>query len=136
MLYALRTDLDDRPVLSNWQKLLDYLRGAMAFEKNEHVRLLHLNARNILTLDEILSRGTIDQATVHVREVIVRALEVGSASIILVHNHPSGDPSPSRADIEITRAIIDAGKTIGLTVHDHLIVGSSGHVSLRARGLI
>ncbi|SFP66608.1 DNA repair protein radc [Sphingomonas rubra] len=90
----------------------------------------------MLILDEVMSRGTLDQAAVHVREVIRRALDLGSAAIILVHNHPSGDPSPSRADIDITRAIAEAGKRLGIAVHDHLIVGTSGHVSLRAQGLI
>lgn len=90
----------------------------------------------MLIRDEVMSEGSIDQAQVHVREVIRRAIDLGSAAIILVHNHPSGDPSPSRADIEITRAIVDAGKGLGIAVHDHLIIGTSGHVSLRAKGLM
>ena len=96
----------------------------------------YINTRNMLIRDEVMSRGTLDQAAVHVREVIRRAIDLGSAAIILVHNHPSGDPSPSRADIEITKAIADAGKRLNISVHDHLIVGTSGHVSLRAQGLI
>ena len=125
-----------RPVLGNWQALLDYLRADMAHHVVERFRVLHLDTRNYLIRDEVMSRGTIDQAAVHVREVIKRALELGSAAIILVHNHPSGDPSPSRADIDITKAIAAAGKPLGIAVHDHLIIGTQGHASLRAQGLI
>ena len=126
----------ERPVLGNWQALLDYLRADMAHHVVERFRVLHLDTRNYLIRDEVMSRGTIDQAAVHVREVIKRALELSSAAIILVHNHPSGDPSPSRADIEITKAIAAAGKPLGIVVHDHLIIGVQGHASLRAQGLI
>ncbi|WP_339346818.1 DNA repair protein RadC [uncultured Sphingomonas sp.] len=124
------------PILSNWQALADYLHAALAHDTIEQFRVLHLNTRNMLIRDEQMSRGTIDEAAVHVREVIKRALEIGSAALILVHNHPSGDPSPSRADIDITRAIVAAGKPLNITVHDHIIVGSAGQVSLRAKGLI
>ncbi len=126
----------DRPVLANWQALLDYLRGRLAHEAVEHVRVLHLNTRNMLIRDELMGRGTVDEAAVHIREVIRRAIDLGSVAIILVHNHPSGDPSPSRADIDLTRAIASAGKPLGIAVHDHLIVGAKGHVSLRAQGLL
>ena len=132
----IRAEVAARPVLANWQALLDYLRADMAHHSIERVRVLHLNTRNMLIRDEVMSEGTIDQAQVHVREVIRRALELGSASLILVHNHPSGDPSPSRADIDVTRAIMDAGKALGIVVHDHIVMGTSGHVSLRARGLM
>ena len=125
-----------RPVLGNWQALLDYLRADMAHGAVERFRVLHLDTRNVLIGDEVMSKGTIDQAAVHVREVIKRALEYSSAAIILVHNHPSGDPSPSRADIDITRAIAEAGRPMGVAVHDHLIMGANGHISLRAKGLI
>ncbi|KTT97544.1 DNA repair protein RadC [Sphingomonas yabuuchiae] len=125
-----------RPVLSNWQALLDYLHADMAHHGVERVRVLHLNTRNMLIRDELMGQGSIDQAPVYVREVIRRAIDFGSAALILVHNHPSGDPSPSRADIDVTRAIAEAGKRLGITVHDHLIIGTSGHVSLRAQGLI
>jgi len=124
------------PVLSNWQALSDYLHADMAHDMVERFRVLHLNTRNMLVRDEVMAHGTIDQAAVHVREVIKRALDFGSAALILVHNHPSGDPSPSRADIEITRAIIAAAKPLDIAVHDHLIVGLNGQVSLRAKGLI
>ena len=132
----LRGDVAQRPVLGNWQALLDYLRADMVHHAIERFRVLHLDTKNMLIRDEVMSQGTIDQAAVHVREVIRRALDFGSAAIILVHNHPSGDPAPSRADIDITRAIAEAGKRMGIAVHDHLIMGANGHVSLRAQGLI
>jgi DNA repair protein RadC len=132
----LRGEVAQRPVLGNWQALLDYLRADMVHHAIERFRVLHLDTKNMLIRDEVMSQGTIDQAAVHVREVIRRALDFGSAAIILVHNHPSGDPAPSRADIDITRAIAEAGKRMGIAVHDHLIMGANGHVSLRAQGLI
>ncbi len=135
-LRLLRAPVEAQPVLSGWQALLDYLQADMAHIGVERVRVLHLNTRNMLMRDETISEGSIDQAAVHVREVIRRAIELGSASIILVHNHPSGDPSPSRQDIALTRQIIDAGSTLGVTVHDHVIIGAKGHASLRALGLI
>ena len=132
----LRAEVAERPVLANWQALLDYLRADMAHHAIERFRVLHLNTRNMLIRDEVMSQGSIDQAAVHVREVIRRAIDLGSAAIILVHNHPSGDPSPSRADITITRAIANAGTAMGIVVHDHIIMGLNGHVSLKAQGLI
>lgn len=135
-LRLLHAQVANRPMLANWQALLDYLRADMAHRGVELFRVLHLNTRNILIRDEIMNQGTVDQAPVHVREVIRRALELQSAAIILVHNHPSGDPAPSRADIEITRRIVDAGKPLNIAVHDHLIIGAHGHASLRALGLI
>jgi DNA repair protein RadC len=131
-----KSAVEDRPVLANWQALLDYLRADMAHHAVERFRVLHLNARNMLVRDEVMSEGSIDQAAVYVREVIRRALDIGSAAIILVHNHPSGDPAPSRADIDITKAIAAAGKPLGIAVHDHLIIGTQGHASLRAQGLV
>jgi DNA repair protein RadC len=132
----LRGEVAARPVLGNWQALLDYLRADMVHHAIERFRVLHLDTKNMLIRDEVMSKGTVDQAAVYIREVIRRALDLGSAAIILVHNHPSGDPSPSRADINVTRAIAAAGKPMGIAVHDHLIVGVDGHVSLRAQGLI
>jgi DNA repair protein RadC len=126
----------DRPVLANWQSLLDFLHADMAHHVIERFRVLHLNTRNMLIRDEVMSKGTVDQAAVYTREVIADALKYGSAAIILVHNHPSGDPSPSRADIDVTRAIADVGKRLGIALHDHLIIGTRGHVSFRAQGLI
>lgn len=135
-LRLLRTPIVERPVLASWQALLDYLRGDMAYLITERVRVLHLNSRNQLIRDEVMSEGSVDQAAIYVREVVKRALDLGSASIILVHNHPSGDPSPSRQDIEITRQIVDASKRLGISVHDHIIIGANGHTSLRAQGLL
>ncbi|USU04611.1 DNA repair protein RadC [Sphingomonadaceae bacterium OTU29LAMAA1] len=132
----LKAEVAERPVLANWQALLDYLRADMAHHAIERFRVLHLNTRNMLIRDEVMSEGSIDQAAVHVREVIRRAIDLGSAAIILVHNHPSGDPSPSRADIQITRTIADAGAAMGIVLHDHIIMGLNGHVSLKAQGLI
>lgn len=132
----LKRQVDQRPVLSSWSALLDYLRVQMAYNTNEQVRILHLNSRNILVHDEILTEGSIDQAAVYVREVVRRVIGIGSASIILVHNHPSGDPTPSRQDIALTRDIIEVGRTLGITVHDHIIIGTQGHTSMRSAGLI
>jgi DNA repair protein RadC len=135
-LRLLRSPVAASPVLANWQALLDYLHADMAHRAVERVRVLHLDTRNRLIRDELTSEGSIDQAAVYVREVVRRALELGSASIILVHNHPSGDPKPSRADITLTRQVIDACRPLGISVHDHVIIGSSGHASLKSLGLI
>ena len=135
-LRLLRRTIEDQPILASWQALLDYLRADMAYIGIERVRVLHLNAKNLLIRDEVMSEGSIDQAAVHVREVIRRAIDLGSSALILVHNHPSGDPAPSRADITLTRDIIDAGKRLNIAVHDHVIIASRGHSSMRALGLI
>lgn len=135
-LRMLRNDVAARPVLASWQALLDYLRADMAYLSVERVRVLHLNSRNMLIRDDHMGDGSIDQAAIYVREVIKRAMELGSAALILVHNHPSGDPSPSRQDIDITRQIVEAGKRLGIAVHDHIIMAASGHTSLRAQGLL
>lgn len=132
----LREQVAEQPMLASWQALLDYLRIDMAHQPIERVRVLHLNSKNILIRDELMWEGTIDQASVHVREVIRRAMDLGSTALILVHNHPSGDPQPSRADIQLTRDLIDAGRRLGIAVHDHVIVASSGHSSMRSLGLI
>jgi len=128
--------IKDRPILGNWQGLLDYLRHTLSFQLNESVHVLHLDSRNHLMRDEVMSEGSIDQSAIYVREVVRRALVLGSASIILVHNHPSGDPAPSKQDIAVTRDIQDACRRLGIQVHDHVIVGVGGHVSLRSQGLI
>ncbi|HVI99196.1 MAG TPA: DNA repair protein RadC [Sphingomonas sp.] len=133
---VLRAEVSAQPVLANWQALIDYLNARLAHQTIESVRVLHLNTRNVLIRDEEMSRGSIDESAVYVREVIRRAIELGSAALILVHNHPSGDPAPSRADIEITRNVIEAGKRMGIAVHDHLIIGRGGHASMRSMGLI
>ncbi|KKC27813.1 RadC family protein [Sphingomonas sp. SRS2] len=135
-LRLLRSRAADRPILTNWQALADYLHADMAHRLVERVRVLHLNTKNALIRDELVSEGSIDQAAVHVREIVRRALELGSAALILVHNHPSGDPEPSRQDIGLTRELIAALKPLGISVHDHVVVGSKGQASLRALGLI
>jgi len=132
----LKSEVAARPVLGSWQALTDYLHVAMAHRMNESARVLHLNSRNMLIRDELISEGSVDQAAVYVREVARRALELGSAAIILVHNHPSGDPSPSRQDIALTKEIVSALKPFGIQVHDHVVIGSTGHASLRALGLL
>lgn len=136
LLRMLRGEVEQRPVLASWQSLLDYLRADMAFLAVERVRVLHLNSRNMLIRDEHMGDGSIDQAAIYTREVIRRAIDLGSSALILVHNHPSGSPEPSRQDIEITRQIAEAGKRLNIAVHDHIIIGSQGHSSLRAKGLI
>jgi DNA repair protein RadC len=128
--------IKEQPVLANWQAVLDYLRADMAHHQVERVRVLHLNARNMLIRDELMNEGSTDEAPLYVREVIRRAIDLGSAAIILVHNHPSGDHSPRRADIEITRQVAEAGKRLGIGLHDHIILGSEGHSSLRSMGVI
>ena len=133
--YLLRRQIDSAPIIANWQALLDYLHLDLAHRVVETFRVLHLNTRNRLIRDEIMDEGTIDRTTIHVREVIRRCLELGSAAIILVHNHPSGNPGPSNADIDITRALYDTAQRLGIALHDHLIIGSQGHVSLKAKGL-
>ena len=135
-LRMLRNEVAERPVLGSWQALLDYLRADMAHLSIERVRVLHLNSRNMLIRDDHMGDGSIDQAAIYTREVIRRAIDLGSAALILVHNHPSGSPEPSRQDIDITRQIIDAGKRLGIAVHDHVIIAAQGHVSLRAKGLL
>ena len=126
----------DKPVLASWQALIDYLHIDMAHLTVERVRVLYLNAQNMLIHDEHVGDGSIDEAAIHPREVIRRALDLGSTALILVHNHPSGSPEPSRADIQITNKIAEAGRLLGITVHDHVIIGREGHVSLKAKGLI
>ena len=131
-----RQEVDERPVLASWQALIDYLTIDMAHLTVKRVRVLYLNARNMLIHDEHVGDGSIDEAAIHPREVIRRALDLGAAALIIVHNHPSGSPEPSRADIQITNRIAEAGRLMGVTVHDHVIIGRQGHVSLRAKGLI
>ncbi len=126
----------DKPVMSSWAAVLDYLHAAQGFENKEAFRLLFLDKRNNLIADEVQQRGTIDHTPVYVREVMARALELAATSIILVHNHPSGDPTPSRADIDMTKVIIEAGRPLNIAVHDHIIVGRQGHISMKAQRLI
>lgn len=131
-----RQGVSEQPLLSNWQALIDYLTIDMAHLTKERVRILYLNTRNMLIHDEHLGDGSLDEASIHPREVIHKAMNLGAAALILVHNHPSGSPEPSRADIQITHRIAEAGRLLGIMVHDHVIIGREGHVSLKARGLI
>ena len=126
----------NRPVLSSWSALLDYCRSVMQFEDKEQFRVLFLDRKNRLIADEILGQGTIDRAPVYPREIIKRALELGSTAIILAHNHPSGDPTPSGSDIEMTANIVGAAKAINISVHDHLIIGRNDIASFKALGLM
>lgn len=135
-LRLVRAEVSERPVIASWQALLDYLRADLAHIPVERVRILYLNARNMLIRDELTSEGSIDQAAIHPREEIRRAIDLGASGVILVHNHPSGDPAPSRQDITVTRALIEAGKHLSIVVHDHIIIGAGGHSSMRAAGLI
>ena len=135
-LRLLKAEVTARPIIASWQALLDYLRADLAHINVERVRVLHLNSKNMLIRDELVSEGSIDQSAIYIREVIRRALELGSASLILVHNHPSGDTQPSRADIAVTRDIVEAGKRLNIAVHDHVIIGAKGHSSMRAMGLL
>ena len=135
-LRMLETRVEGRPVLSSWDALGDYLQAAMAHSPVEQVRVLFLNAKNMLIANEAMWTGSVDEAAVHVREVIARAIALGATAIVIVHNHPSGDPSPSQADIRLTRDLIDAGRHMKIAVHDHVIVGAQGRSSLKAMGLI
>jgi DNA repair protein RadC len=135
-LRLVKEQVKDRPVLGSWQALLDYLRADMAHNPVERVRILFLNSKNMLIRDEPVSEGSVDEAAVYVREIVRRALDYNATAIILVHNHPSGDPQPSQQDIRLTRDIVEACRHLRITVHDHVIIGTSGHSSLRAMGLI
>ena len=131
-----RSEIMQRPALSSWAQVLDYLRAAQGFEHREQFRILFLDKKNHLIADEVQQQGTIDHTPVYVREVVKRALELSATAIVLVHNHPSGDPTPSRADIDMTKQIVAAAKPLGVAVHDHIIVGRDGHTSFRALKLI
>jgi DNA repair protein RadC len=131
-----RAELIGRPVIGSWAKLLDYCAGAMAHEKQEQFRLLFLDKKNHLIADEVQQKGTVDHTPVYPREVMKRALELSASAVILVHNHPSGDPTPSQADIEMTRRLIAAGEPLGIVVHDHVVIGKGRHASFRSLGLI
>jgi DNA repair protein RadC len=135
-LRLLEARIENQPVLSSWDALGDYLHAAMAHRRVEEVRILFLNAKNILIANEALWQGSVDEASVHVREVLARAIALGATAIIIVHNHPSGDPTPSQQDIRMTRDLVEAGRHMKVTVHDHVIVGAQGRSSMRAMGLI
>jgi DNA repair protein RadC len=135
-LRLVRGEVLERPVLASWSQVLDYCRASMGFEAKEQFRILFLDKRNQIIADEVQQKGTVDHTPVYVREVVKRALELSATAIVLVHNHPSGDPTPSRADIEMTKQIVSSAKNLGIVVHDHIIVGKQGHASFRGLGLI
>ncbi|MAB00403.1 MAG: hypothetical protein CMN87_07400 [Stappia sp.] len=132
----LRAPLRERKVLSSWSSVIDYVRAAMAYADREEFRILFLDKKNALIADEVQQRGTIDHTPVYPREVMKRALELSASAIILEHNHPSGDPTPSRADIQMTNQIAEIAKPLGIALHDHIIVGRDGHVSFRGLQLL
>lgn len=133
---AVRAEAKRRPVIGSWAQLTAYCRMAMAQARREQFRVLFLDVKNQLIADEVLNEGTVDHAPVYPREVARRSLELGAAAVILVHNHPSGDPTPSAADVAITREIMTAAKAIGVKVHDHLVIGRNGEASLKSLGLM
>ena len=135
-LRLLESRTEAAPVLSSWDALCDYLHAAMAHSRTEQVRVLFLNAKNMLIANEAMWNGSVDEAAVHVREIIARAIALGATALIIVHNHPSGDPTPSQQDIRITQDLVEAARHMKISVHDHVIVGASGRSSLRAMGLI
>jgi len=131
-----KTKVMGRPALSSWAALLDYCTAAMARSQNEEFRVLFLDRKNVLVADEVQNRGTVDHTPVYPREIVKRALELGASSLILVHNHPSGDPTPSKADIAMTREIVGAARALAIAVHDHLVIGRHGHASFKSLGLL
>ncbi|HTS94899.1 MAG TPA: DNA repair protein RadC [Stellaceae bacterium] len=135
-LRLIRAEIKERPVISSWQKLLDYCTATAAFAEVEEFHVLFLDRKNALIADERQQRGTIDHTPVYPREVVKRALELGASAFIMVHNHPSGDPTPSRADIEMTREVQKAAVALGLALHDHVVLGRGRHASFRTLGLL
>ncbi len=131
-----REQIDDKTVLGSWSAVLDYCRAAMAYSEVEEFRVLFLDRKNALIADEVQQRGTVDHTPVYPREIVKRCLEMSATAIILVHNHPSGDPTPSQADIRMTKQIVEIAEPLGITVHDHVIVGRDGHASFRGLELI
>lgn len=133
---AMKQDIMNKPALTNWDRVLDYCHAAMAEDDIERFRVLYLNRKNHLIEDEIHASGTIDGANVYTREILKKAMNIGATALVLVHNHPSGDPSPSQPDIDITNHIYNAAKPLNIELHDHLIISRTGHTSLRSMGLI
>jgi DNA repair protein RadC len=133
---VLREQIQDRPVISSWSALLDYLQVALSHEPIEQFRVMFLDRKNVLIKDEVQQRGTVDHTPLYPREIVKRALELAASAIIMVHNHPSGDPTPSRADLEMTKQVVTALSAVGITVHDHVIVGKNKHTSFKTQRLI
>jgi len=136
MLHSLRTEARRGPVFSTSEALINYLTASMAYASSEHLRVLFLNASNCLLRDEVMGKGSVTQAPIYPREIMKRALELGATAMILVHNHPSGDPYPSRGDIEATDRIVAAAAALEIAIHDHLVISRSGWTSFRERGLL
>ncbi len=130
-----RAGIETRPIFENWDAVLDHLRLELAHRQREHFRVLYLDRQNRLIADELLSEGTVDRAAVYPREVAARALALSATAVVLAHNHPSGDPAPSDADIAMTRDLNDTLVKLGISLHDHIVVGKTGHASLKALGL-
>ncbi|MEM7679781.1 MAG: DNA repair protein RadC [Pseudomonadota bacterium] len=133
---AMKAEIAQKPVLNSWSRLIDYCHATMAHEKKEHFRVIFLNKKNELIADEIQSSGTVDHTPAYPREIMKRALEHGATALILVHNHPSGDPKPSQADIEMTAEIIRAANPFNIVIHDHIIVSKNDYTSFKSQGLI
>jgi DNA repair protein RadC len=133
---AAKNDLLKRPILNSWDRLMDYCIATMAHEKKEHFRILFMNKKNELIADEIQNSGTVDHTQAYPREIMKRALELGATALILVHNHPSGDPKPSQSDVEATRAIMKAAEPFSIVIHDHVIVSRNGYSSFKNMGLV
>jgi DNA repair protein RadC len=136
MTKILQQEMMEKPVLANWQSVLDYCQASMAYDQRETVRLLFLDRKNKIIADEAQQTGTVDHAPLYPREVVKRALDLGASALIIVHNHPSGDPTPSRGDIDMTLKIQEAARLLGIEVHDHLIIGKGCHSSLKSMGLM
>lgn len=134
--HLMKQDVMGQPILNSWSKLLDYIQATMGHETKENFRLLFLNKKNELIADETQQTGTVDHTPAYPREIVKRALELSATALILVHNHPSGDPTPSKADIEMTQAIIAAARPLGITIHDHLVVSRNGVTSMKSKGLM
>ncbi len=132
----MKLEIEERPIIQSWSALMEYCRLTMGKNKIEELRVLFLNNRHMLIADEVMQRGTVNHTPVYPREIVKRALETGASAIILVHNHPSGDATPSKADIDITKKIVEAAATINVTVHDHVIITEAGHYSFKSFGLI
>jgi DNA repair protein RadC len=135
-LRLMQGNIMQRPVLTSWTAVVDYCRAAMGFEAQEQFRILFLDKKNRLIADEVQQRGTVNHTPVYPREVVKRALELGASAIILVHNHPSGDPTPSEDDIAMTKEVAAAAEKLGIAVHDHIVIGRKGHASFRTLGLL
>ncbi|MGB0719932.1 MAG: RadC family protein [Bdellovibrionales bacterium] len=132
----MKQDIQSKPLLNNWSRMMDYCYATMAHEKKEHFRVLFMNKKNELLADEIQSSGTVDHTPAYPREIVKRALELGATAMVLMHNHPSGDPKPSQADVDMTRQIIHAAAPLNIIIHDHIIISKNGYTSFKNQGLM